>query len=127
MRNRARRLVEHLLGCHAQLVLHVGFAGGDERVDAMLLGRFDRLPTTVDVFERRTGQSTDDRAANRFGDREHRLEIALTGNGKAGLDVVDAETSELVRDLELLAHIERDTGRLLTVSQRRIEDHNSLA
>ena len=42
--------------------------------------------------------------------------------GKPGLDHVDAEPRELLGDLELLAHVERDAGRLLTVAQGGVED-----
>src|SRR2546430_13653782 len=42
-------------------------------------------------------------------------------------DHVDPETSELVRDLELLAHVERDAGRLLAVPQGRVEDLHVIA
>ena len=53
----------------------------------------------------------------------HRLEVPLTGNGKPGLDVVDTEATQLLGDLELLAGVEGDPGRLLTVAQRRVEHH----
>ena len=42
--------------------------------------------------------------------------------GKPGLDHVDAEPGELLRDLDLLLRVQRDAGRLLAVAQRRVED-----
>ena len=39
-----------------------------------------------------------------------------------GLDDVDPEARELLGDLELLADVERDAGRLLAVPQGRVED-----
>ena len=63
-RPRAAGLGLHLLGRHAQLVLHVDLAGGDEDVDAGLRRRADRLPAAVDVLERRcaTGRRSPGRA-----------------------------------------------------------------
>ena len=60
------------------------------------------------------------------GDRLDRLEVARRGDREAGLDDVDAEARELVRDLQLLARVERDAGRLLAVAQRRVEDQYSV-
>ena len=56
------------------------------------------------------------------GDRLDRLEVARRGDREAGLDHVDAEPRELLGDLDLLLRVERDPGRLLAVSQRRVED-----
>ena len=50
------------------------------------------------------------------------LEVAVAGDREAGLDDVDTEARELLRDLELLAHVQRDAGRLLAVAQGGIED-----
>ena len=44
------------------------------------------------------------------------------GDREPGLDDVDAEARELLGDLELLADVERDAGRLLAVAQGRVED-----
>ena len=46
--------------------------------------------------------------------------------GKPGLDDVDAQARELVRDLQLLLHVQRDAGRLLAVAQRRVEDVHAI-
>ena len=51
-----------------------------------------------------------------------RLEVALARDREAGLDDVDAETGELLGDLELLALVERDARRLLAVAEGRVED-----
>src|SRR5581483_11716520 len=55
-----------------------------------------------------------------------RLEIPGRGDRKAGLDHVDPEPRELLRDLDLLLRVQRDPGRLLAVPQRRIEDVDPL-
>ena len=52
----------------------------------------------------------DGRALHGLGDGLDRLEVALAGDREAGLDHVDTEARELVGDLELLAHVERDPG-----------------
>ena len=56
------------------------------------------------------------------GDRLDRLEVAGRGDREAGLDHVDAEPRQLLRDLDLLGRVQRDPGRLLAVAQRRVED-----
>ena len=60
------------------------------------------------------------------GDRLNGLEVARRGDREAGLDDVDAEPRELVRDLELLGRVQRDARRLLAVAQRRVEDQYSV-
>ena len=49
-------------------------------------------------------------------DRLHRLEVAGRADREAGLDDVDAEARELLRDLHLLLRVERDPGGLLAVA-----------
>ena len=51
-----------------------------------------------------------------------RLEVTRRGDREARFDDVDPEPRELVRDLELLPHVQRDAGRLLAVAQRGVED-----
>src|SRR5688572_32723799 len=43
------------------------------------------------------------------------------GDGKAGLDDIDTQRVELARQRELLRRPERKAGRLLAVTQRRVE------
>ena len=74
----------------------------------------------------RAGEAGDHRALDLAGDRLDGLEVARRGDREAGLDDVDAEARELLRDLELLLRVERDAGRLLAVAQRRVEDPYSV-
>jgi hypothetical protein len=67
-------------------------------------------------------QSGDDGSLHLAGDRLDRLEVARRGDREPGLDHVDAQPRELVRDLELLDRVQRDAGRLLAVAQRGVED-----
>ena len=89
-----------------------------------VLGVAHRLPRPVDVLEPGARQRRDDRAAHGLGDRLDRLEVAVARDREAGLDDVDTEARELLGDLELLADVERDAGRLLAVPQGRVEDHH---
>ena len=86
------------------------------------LGVPHRLPRAVDVLEARAGQAGDDRAAHRLRDRLHRVEVAVGGDREPGLDHVDPEARELLRDLQLLGDVEGDAGRLLAVPQGGVED-----
>ena len=61
---------------------------------------------------------------HRLRDRLDGLEVALARDREPGLDHVDPEARELLGDLELLAHVERDAGRLLAVPQGRVEDQH---
>ncbi len=95
---------EHLVGRHAQLVLHVDFTGGEEGVDARPHRALDRLPGFVDVVLVGPGQAGDDgrragialavdawRAANGQRDSSDRIQVAGRRGREAGLHDVDAE------------------------------------
>ncbi len=56
-----------------------------------------------------------------LGDRPDGGEVARRRDREAGLDDVDAQACELLGDLDLLMRVERDAGRLLTVTQRGVE------
>ena len=58
----------HLIGRHAQLVLHVGFAGGDEDVNARMLRRLNCFPATIDISQCCARQPTNHWSANGLGD-----------------------------------------------------------
>ena len=68
----------------------------------------------------------DDRSLDGARDRLHGLEVTRRGDRKARLDHVDAQPRKLLRDLQLLLRVQRDAGRLLAVTQRRVEDQNSV-
>src|SRR5689334_883843 len=91
-------------------------------MDPRVLGVAHGLPRAVDVLQARAGQRGDDRPPHRPGDRFDRVEVALAGDGEPGFDDVDPEACELLRDLELLGHVQRDAGRLLAIAQGRVED-----
>ena len=120
--DRGARLALDVLARRLELALDVDVARGDEGVDARALGVLDRVPGGVDVLHARARQAADDRALDLAGDRLDRLEVAGRGDREAGLDDVDAEARELVRDLDLLLRVQRDaraTARRRAASCRR--------
>ncbi len=119
-------LVLHLLRRHAELLLHVDLRRRDEHVDARLVGVAHGFPRPVDVLEPGTREAGDDGTVHGLGDRLDGLEVTVGRDREPGLDDVDAQARELVRDLELLGDVERDAGRLLAVPQRRVEDLDNI-
>ncbi len=95
-------------------------------MDPRALGVLDRVPGGVDVGLVRAGEAADHGPFDLAGDRLDRLEVAGRGDREAGLDHVDAEARELLCDLDLLLRVQRDAGRLLAVSQRRVEDLDAI-
>ncbi len=104
------------------LVLHVHFAGADERVDARGLRDLDRVPAHADVRLDGPRQTGDARALDLGRDRLDGLEVVRRGDREAGLDDVDAQLGELARDLELLGPVHGGARRLFAVAQCRVED-----
>ena len=64
------------------------------------------------------------RAADFAGDALHGLEIALRGDGEAGLDDVDAEAFQLVGDGQLLIGVHAAARRLLAIAQGGVKDQD---
>ena len=60
------------------------------------------------------------------GDLRHGLEVALGGDGEAGLDDVDAHLVEQAGDLDLVLEGHGGAGALLAVAQRRVEDQDAV-
>ena len=114
----------HLLRLHLQLELHMQRAGGDEGMDARAGGALQRFPGAIDVAARRARQAGDGRCFRLAGDLAHRLEVAVGGDGEAGLDDVDAHLLEHRGDAALLVQVHRRARRLLAIAQRGVEDEN---
>ena len=91
-------------------------------MDAATVGRLDSFTGAVDVLVSRACEPADDRVLGALGDLVDGGEVALRRDRKAGLDDVDTQPRELLRDLDLLLGVELDPRRLLAVSQRRVED-----
>ena len=58
----------------------------------------------------------------RVGDFADRLEIAGRGDGKAGLDHVDAQVDQRLGDFHFLRQVHTGAGRLLAVAERGVEN-----
>jgi hypothetical protein len=119
------RLMDRL-GRHLQLELHMQRAGRDEGVDARPGGAGQRLPGPVDVLARGPRQAGHCAVADLPRDLGDRLEIAVGGDRKTGLDDIDAELLENHGDADLLVEVHRRAGRLLAVPQGRVEDHHAV-
>src|SRR5439155_10228312 len=107
---------DDLLAAFFELVLAVNFGGGAEDVNAPLGGVLDGFAGALDVFGRRSRQPADDRAADLRGDGADGFEIPIRGDGKAGLDDVDAHLLEVAGDLDFFRAGEGGAGRLLAVA-----------
>src|SRR5262249_9307096 len=119
-------LADDVLTRCLELALDVDVGRRDERVDARALGELDRAPGGVDVLGRGPREPADHRSLDRLSDRLDRLGVPGRGDREPGLDDVDPEPGELVRDLDLLLRVERDPGRLLAVAERRVEDVDAI-
>ena len=108
-RHRRCGLGKHLGGAHLELELHVRRAGGDERVDASAGSRLDGFPAAVDVLVGGARQPADGRTLYGRGDGVDGREVALAGDREPGLDAVHAQARQLLGDLQLLPHVQRDT------------------
>src|SRR5205807_1998550 len=124
--HREPRLLEHLLGRHAQLLLHVKRAGGDERVDAPGLGVLQRLDATLDIPVIGATEAANDRVLDGLGDGTHRLEVAVRGGREARFDHIDAHALERARDAQLLLARHRGAGALLAVAHGGVEYDQTL-
>ena len=120
--NRPADALEHLIGCEAELALHVQGARGDEDVHAPVVGALECRDCGVDVTRRRAGERGNGRTRDRAGDGGDTVEIAWRGGGEARLDHVDAKPLEREPDLGFLGRLQGDARRLLAVSQSRVED-----
>src|SRR5439155_14579025 len=67
-----------------------------------------------------TREAPDLRAQAGPRDQLHRVPVVLRDAREAGLDPVDAEAVQELRDLELLLRVEDDADGLLAVAKRRV-------
>ena len=110
---------------HLQLEVAVDRRRGEEDVAASAGRVLERLPGGVDVTLVTAGEAADDGTGDLPRDLADRLEVAGAGGREAGLDDVDPEIGQRVRDLDLLRDGHRRAGRLLAVTEGRIEDDDA--
>ena len=121
-RHRGAHRVEHGIGPHLQLVLHMNRAGGDEGVDAKALRRLQRFAGAIDILEARTCETADHRVLRALGDFVDRFEIAVRGNRKTCFDHIDAHRIEQFGNFEFFLKRHRSARRLFAVAQCGVED-----
>jgi hypothetical protein len=94
----------------------------DEGMNPRMCGPAQGLGSPHYIRLRRATQSGHSHLATFGGDGPDGGKIALRGDGKPGLDNIDAQRLELARQAYLLLQIHRTAGRLLAVTQGCIED-----
>jgi hypothetical protein len=108
---------------HAQFVLAVDRTGGEEHVDARVLGLFEGFPRAVDVLVAAAGEAANAGAVAEFAcDGADGLEVAGGGDGESGLDDVDAEFDQRRGHLQLLGGVHAAAGGLLPVAESGVEN-----
>jgi hypothetical protein len=120
--HRAIHFLENPLATHPELVLEVDVARRNERVDARVPRRLQRLGRAFHVIVSGARKAADLDLSQLPGDRLDRFEIAATGDGKARFDRVHPQPFQLTRESELLGEVHAATRRLLAVAKRRVED-----
>ena len=81
-----------------------------------------RFAGTVDIFDHASRQATNYRSTHRRRDGLDRFKIALGTNREPRFDDIDAHRFEMPGDFDFFQERERRAGRLLTITQRRIEN-----
>src|SRR3984885_10762238 len=89
-------LVEGLVAGDAKLALEMKVGGGEDEVDAVGGGGLDGPSGGLDVFTFAAGERGDAGAADLAGHRLDSREVAVGGDGKSGLEDIDAKGRDLV-------------------------------
>src|SRR5688572_27864353 len=95
---RGQRLFSSLV----EFVFEMDVTGGEEDMDASLVGSFEGLGAAVDVFLYASCQARDYRRTYLRRYAAYGFEIAFRCDGKAGLENIDIELFELTRHAQLL-------------------------
>ena len=114
--------LQNRLRLHLQFIFHVEGGGGDEGVDALVFGGFDRLHRRINILFQCAAQPGNGGCFGLFGDGVDRFPIPAGGNGKPGLDHINAERFQQGGHFDLLLHIHGASGRLLTIAQGGVKD-----
>ena len=113
--------VDDLLPAHAQLVLAVQRAGRQEQVDAARSRRLDGTRRGLDVARQAARQAAHGGVSSCRAISCHRGEVVRRGLRETGLDDVDAEILQGLRQAQLLRSVHGEAGRLLAVAQAGVE------
>ena len=95
-------------------------------MDTFVFCGFQRLGSAFDVALGRTGQRTDGRAFDLFGDLVDGLEVTIRCDGKSGLDHIDLQLSQGIRHAQLFIKRHRRTRGLFTVTQGGVENDDAI-
>src|SRR6266536_2520099 len=129
-RTRVGDIIAHIaqavLAGHLQLVLQMNVAGSKEGVNAGTRRLFQGLPGGVDVLAGAAAQTRYPDAADLARYALYGLEIAMRGDGKAGLNDVHTEPLQLPGQHQFLFGVHAAAGRLLAVAQGRVKDEDLL-
>ena len=96
-------------------------------MDAAAKRGLDRFGAAVDVLELRPRQAANHGVFGAPGGLLDAVEIAFRGDGKAGLDDVDAHLVEHFGHFELLVEGHGGAGALFAVAQGGVKDHHAVA
>jgi hypothetical protein len=97
-------------------------ADAKSRVDTRAFCTFEGIPSDIDVFLHSTCQTTDGCSVNDSRDAPNGFKVAGRGDRKACFDDVDAKALELAGDFKFFIYMQRRSGRLLAIPQRRVKD-----
>ena len=124
--DRLDRLLNHLIGRHAQLLFHVDRRSRDEGMDTPGLGRLDRLAGAANVVLVGARQRADGRILDDLGNRLDGIEIARRSGGKARLDHIDPHFFQLAGNADLFFLGHRCAGALFAVAQGGVKNYQML-
>ena len=124
--HRLHRLLENLLGGHAELHLHVDRRARDKGMHAAGSGALERFAGAANVGLVGPGQGAHRAALDGVGDRPHGLEVTVRRRRKSGFDHVDLQSFELLGNAHFLLARHRRARTLLPVAESRIEDDQSV-
>ena len=119
-------LRHYLIRLHAQLVLHMDWAGGDKSVNTPGVSALKRFGGTLDVRVQGARQAADGAVFDVVGNRLNRSEVARAGDGKASLDHVNAQTLQRLSDTQLFFAGHGRTWALLAIAQSGIENNDAV-
>jgi hypothetical protein len=120
--HRLDRLLQHLLARHAQLLLHVELAGGNEGVDAGAVRALERLGGARDVAVVGARQRAHGGVFDGVGDCLHTIKISVGAGGKTGFDHIDFQALKLARYAQLLVFGHGCARRLLAIAQGGVKN-----
>jgi hypothetical protein len=95
--------------------------GADKGVNARATGVLHGLPAAVDVLVVGAGQTADGGGLGAAGNLGHRAEITVAGDGKSGLDHIDAHFIQEACNLDLFGMGHRGARRLFAITQGGVE------